>query len=1060
MSDISIYDQYSKALSNLSPKRLGIFQDFETTLDETQHIYFMHLMIWLSSDESRESKLIKDGYPKVKRQSRQHRQPKFNSSNLLIRFINAHEALIDDKVEVSKMLRGLVIHLKNIEEMTPETPLPALVQKLDREPGRLTPKVFKHYISTYSQLEAALTESLKSGHCSADIIKGQIVLSAALYGGLISIEGLYALIFNAPKGPISIRNQSAWSLDLTLNGYYYAEPRVWYPDLLTETLLLNKKLETLEKSTGNKKDMAKKISSFVQALLSNLPKDVHQSLSLKRQKFEKYLDIMAVGYDIYIPPFITRYAQGGLVSHSLKSSALSRIAGHQIQLDLESAFDSNWAPTDQDLKYTTKETSSNICSEISEESQAQNWSWIKGKIIHDNSTDQLAKSLESLMNSKDSKMSHIQKLVIMWGITLSKNGSSSFVNLRPGRIKTMISSIGSRLCPLMQERDITLYYAEELEGLYEDLLGTVSSQSLKRKLANILARFQSYLEREHYVDEIDSREVFGVQNSPIPVDANIILIDEYHHILTTLEDISELELAPDLNIVVRLIFILGYRCGLRRSEGLKLRLDDIQGDDDLYLLIRPQKDRTLKTNNAKRVFKLDQFLDENELVLLKSWLQKRRDAYDHKESNSPFLFYLTGNNTPCIDGDSVFPIIHSVMRAVCRDNSLRYHHLRHSFATLLLLKLMLNDKSSLSIFEAYPQTQKWIRNSEELKKHLFGTLTSTKKSLYALSMLMGHASPETTLEHYSHLLDYMARELIEERLKPTSEQLALASDQSMSTIYRWLESGKNKYRENLRKKYLNGSLKTASIPPVKAIRNFSLELTNSNLEKEFDQCRKVLFKLIQSPNKEDGLTQLSNSTGVAKSDIETWRNNLYALLGTDPHKFGMSSAKKINLEIYNGETLPLPAQPRKTVQDRAAYLSLLTSLDEMYKHQPEQLQILLSGFKLHTQKRNHLMRFTSVEVAKPIIEALSLLKSDDAALTFTLLHGKGQSHSNIIRECIPNWRMGLGISKKESFETTIASNDTKAGEHGWLGINLVNRRTGKAIEGARYVFAMLFILSL
>lgn len=1053
MSETSIYDQYSKALSNLSPKRLGIFENFESTLDETQHIHFMRLMVWLSSDESRESKLIKDGYLKFKQ------QPKFNASNLLIRFINAYEALIDDKVEVSKMLRGLVIHLKNIKELTPETPLPALVQKLDREPGRLTPKAFKHYISTYSQLEAALTESLKSGNSSEEVVRGQVVLSAALYGGLISIEGLYALILNAPKGPISIRNQSAWPLDLTLSGYYYAEPRVWYPDLLTETLLVNKKLGALDTSTGHKRDMAQKVSSFVQALLSDLPKDVRKSLSLKRQKFEKYLDIIAVGYDIYIPPFITRYAQGGLVSHSLKSSALSRIAGHQIQLDLGSTFDGNWAPTDQDLHYTTKETSSNTCSEISEESQALDWSWIKGEIIHDNSTDQLAESLESLMSSKDSKMSHIQKLVIMWGITLSKNGSSSFVNLRPGRIKTMISSIGSRLCPLIQEKDITLYNAEELEGLYEDLLESVSSQSLKRKIANILARFQSYLEREHYVDEIDSREVFGVQNSPIPVDANIILIDEYHHILATIEGISDLELAPELNIIVRLIFILGYRCGLRRSEGLKLRLDDIQGDDELYLLIRPHKDRTLKTNNAKRVFKLDQFLSENELVLLKSWLKKRRDAYDNKESNSPFLFCLTGSNTLFIDGDSVFPVIHSVMRAVCGDNYLRYHHLRHSFATLLLLKLMLNDKSSLSIFEAYPQTQEWIRNNEGLKKHLFGTLTSTKKSLYALSMLMGHASPETTLEHYSHLLDYMARELIEERLEPTREQLALASGQSMSTIYRWLESGKNKYRENLRKKFLISDKKAVPITPAQTIINFSLEPSKSDLEKEFDQCRKVLFKLIQTPNTLDRLAQLSNNTGVAESDIKTWQSNLLSLLGADASKLDMPNAKKINLESYNGEALPLPAKPRKTVQDRSAYLSLLTSLDEMSKHQPEQLQILLNGFQQHTQKRNYLLRFTTIEAAKPIIEALSLLKTDDVTLTFTLLHGKGQSHSNIIRECIPHWRMKLELSKKESFETALANSDTKAGEFGWLGINLVNRRTGKAIEGARYALGMSYILA-
>lgn len=326
-------------------------------------------------------------------------------------------------------------------------------------------------------------------------------------------------------------------------------------------------------------------------------------------------------------------------------------------------------------------------------------------------------------------------------------------------------------------------------------------------------------------------------------------------------------------------------------------------------------------------------------------------------------------------------------------------------------------------------------------------------------MLMGHASPETTLEHYSHLLDYMARELIEERLGPTHEQLALASDQSMSTIYRWLELGKNKYREKLRKKFLIIDQKTVSIPSAEAIRDFSLEPANSDLEKEFEQCRKVLFKLIQSSNTFDKISRLSDSTGIAESDIEIWQGNLFSLLGAGTHKFDISNAKKINLESYNGETLPLPAKPRKTVQDRLAYLSLLESLDELSKNQPEQLLILLNGFKQHTQKRNHLMRFTSVEAAKPIIEALSLMKMDNVTLNFTLLHGRVQSHSNVIRKCIPHWRMGLGISKKESFETALANNDAKAGNFGWLGINLMNRRTGKAIEGTRYALGMSYILA-
>lgn len=1049
--------------AEITEKRWSIFKKFELEIDDSEKYYFEYFMTWLAEDESTDSRAIINGYSCFKKRK------KLNSNKLFNRFINTCNLDVEGIIRSSKVLRALVVYLKKRGELDSDVSLPALTQKMHREAGRLTPIRFNRYVALYKGVVSALSESLKQPDCTDDVKRGQILMSSVLYGGLLSVEGLYGLLINSSKRPFTINGQQIWPLDLTSCKYFHSESRLWYPDILTETLLLKNQLTEIEIKTGQKREMRKKITSLIQAVFSSLPTSVKKTLTINKVNLSTLLNVVSVHYEQFVPAFVVRYCQREFISHSLKPSALNRLAGYCV-LDDSSGNDdlavkSTWAPSDQYLSLSNETLLMNNTSEQEEDDQAASWTWVEKNLKQSDSRESLEHDISALLKG-NTELEPFHRLVLMWGIHLATVGSIDFTNLKPKRISFMMRSIGSRLSGLVQKDDMTLYSAEDLEGLYEELLSTIASMSLKRKLASMLDRFQKYLENHHYVDAIDSREVFGIQNSPLPVDANILLVDEYLNVLQTLKGIDELDLSPDMNVIIRLMFILGYRCGLRQSEGLKLRVEDIQGDENCYLIIRPHQYRRLKTNNAKRYFELRHFLSHDELLLFKNWLKKRRSELANKESESPFFFSCLSKGYTCVDADLVFPVIHNVMRSVCKDESLRYHNLRHSFATLTLLKLLKDEFCQLPIFEHHPETQSWLADNVAFKQYLFASQEPTRKHLYTLSLLMGHASPETTLEHYIHCMDYVARSAIEKRIMPTKEMLVDASGQSLATIYRWLQNDNDGYRYNIVKQYKSFLNKPKSIIFSTVIPRFKLNIVTNDTVKKIDDCRKVLFKLIQnSTAKADEQKQydaLSEQSGVNVLDIQKWERNLLSLLGLDEPKITSGSVKnssrRINLENHQNEILPLPAKPRNINTDQNAYIKVVDDLETIAEKDPDKLQLLLKAFAKYTQKRNYLFRFSDIASAEPVIDALTSLTSDDVSISFTLLHGKKQSDSNVKRVCIPHWRMGLKLSKKLVFNTALANSDAKAGEFGWLGINLVNTKTGKAIEGLRYAFAMIYVL--
>jgi len=241
------------------------------------------------------------------------------------------------------------------------------------------------------------------------------------------------------------------------------------------------------------------------------------------------------------------------------------------------------------------------------------------------------------------------------------------------------------------------------------------------------------------------------------------------------------------------MLILGFRCGTRRMEAHGLEVDDLTDRSSAWLWIRPTEARQLKTANAKRQLPLyNTLIPETELDVLYDWKEKRIGWGVSTEC--PFLFALpelAANGSKVqrqIPVHKMISLIHCAMRRATGDNTLHYHHLRHSFATWNFLRLMLSDLSHQPVlFPDLSKTRAWIESGKDFRRDLYGTGHPTRKHAMAIASLLGHSGPSVSMEHYIHCMDWLLNAFWSESKLlqvPSIHRAFLASGGTISTLYK------------------------------------------------------------------------------------------------------------------------------------------------------------------------------------------------------------------------------------------------------------------------------------
>jgi integrase len=240
--------------------------------------------------------------------------------------------------------------------------------------------------------------------------------------------------------------------------------------------------------------------------------------------------------------------------------------------------------------------------------------------------------------------------------------------------------------------------------------------------------------------------------APLPVldhtDANILTIEEYRQLLSTIELRWPLDEDFERRRIARLMVILGFRAGLRREECRLLRVNDLILRGRKQLWVRPSKGHTLKSDHSLRRVEIWRLLSKEELEELERWITGR------KLSGSDFLF-----KTSVLDvvPQSIFETINDFMKELIGGSTLggHFHHCRHSLASHCAIKLLVGEGCDIQrlltgkVGTPHPGTAGQM-HMNSLRK---------RKGFFLLARLLGHCHPATTVR-YSHVFGPLLRYFI------------------------------------------------------------------------------------------------------------------------------------------------------------------------------------------------------------------------------------------------------------------------------------------------------------
>lgn len=352
--------------------------------------------------------------------------------------------------------------------------------------------------------------------------------------------------------------------------------------------------------------------------------------------------------------------------------------------------------------------------------------------------------IEQFLNETD-KNGPLLKLLVGWANILIRRGGRVKNRLAIRTVATYLSNIARPLLIHGHDiDDVQLLDAGEWQSLYDRVISDAKTACSRARRQNRLRQFHDYVMDTQAAPDV---ELEVTKNSASLADTNIITPAEYQRALQLIGTSSQPE---RFRTMQSLALILGYRLGLRRSECAFLLLRDVAYALDYdeipgELLIRANQFHTGKTYSATRRLPLWLLMPEEKQKLIE-WCQRRRGESTTKASDQHLLFCHSGNGTLPLGDKELFRPIQAALKTVSGDPSVRYHHLRHSFVSFTLLRLLEQTPGELL-------PQRWLLDDEgniampnaqadiSALAGLAPQSRPTRKRLWQLALWAGHASP-------------------------------------------------------------------------------------------------------------------------------------------------------------------------------------------------------------------------------------------------------------------------------------------------------------------------------
>lgn len=314
---------------------------------------------------------------------------------------------------------------------------------------------------------------------------------------------------------------------------------------------------------------------------------------------------------------------------------------------------------------------------------------------------------------------------------------ADFQPVKQSSLKTMFSQFAVHWLQATQDKDISSFSNADFEDLYGEML-LLKAETARATLQKRLQEFHHKQTLFFNTPSVDLDNLIQVKICRTALISPHI----FYRMLEQLENTQDISI-QDKNIF-KLIFILGFRVGLRINETLNIFVRDLFiSEDAVMLTIRNNRNKNQKSYSAYRKIPLHHLLKADELHALKTYSQNRKRLLKEQGKSVAQPLFLKQSLEETHENE-VNALLKQLIQPVFGEHNFTYHSLRHSAFNHLYL--VLKNSTLADAFTDYsPHEQLRIRYALLRNRN-------TQQTWYALSHFAGHLTPETTCSNYLHLM--------------------------------------------------------------------------------------------------------------------------------------------------------------------------------------------------------------------------------------------------------------------------------------------------------------------